>query len=400
MKKIYFLVFLFLTSAFFPLTSYMALAQSPPQGINYQAVARDVSGNPIASQTVAVTFRIRKGSPTGTVAYRGTQNYSTNQFGLFMAVIGQTSNDSAVFSAIPWNTSIFFLQVIVNGNDMGTTQFISVPYSFHSHTADSITVTPIGALIWKKSGGKIFPSTITDSVGIGTNSPGAKLHVVGNVKIADGTQGTGKVLTSDAAGLASWQPPAFTNFQAFSTAGTFTFTVPAGVTKIMVEVWGGGGGGGDGGSGGGGGGGAGGYGKDMFTVSPATTYTVIVGAGGAGGNFTNGGNGGTSSFGSLISATGGTGGATVSGIGGTGGTSSATFNITGGHGGSYWQNGGVYNGGSAGLGGAGGVSGDGSSSSYSPTPGIAPGGGGGGDSNSTGSNVGAPGANGRVVVWW
>lgn len=44
-----------------------------------------------------------------------------------------------------------------------------------------------------------------DSVGIGTSTPTAKLDVLGAVKIADGTQGEGKVLTSDANGLASWQ---------------------------------------------------------------------------------------------------------------------------------------------------------------------------------------------------
>jgi len=43
------------------------------------------------------------------------------------------------------------------------------------------------------------------NVGIGTSAPGAKLEVVGDVKIDDGTQGAGKVLTSDANGLASWQ---------------------------------------------------------------------------------------------------------------------------------------------------------------------------------------------------
>jgi len=46
------------------------------------------------------------------------------------------------------------------------------------------------------------------NVGIGTTSPTAKLDVEGNVKVADGTQGSGKVLTSDANGLASWQTPA------------------------------------------------------------------------------------------------------------------------------------------------------------------------------------------------
>jgi len=42
------------------------------------------------------------------------------------------------------------------------------------------------------------------SIGIGTSSPGAKLDVVGNVRIADGTQGNRKVLMSDGNGNASW----------------------------------------------------------------------------------------------------------------------------------------------------------------------------------------------------
>ena len=43
------------------------------------------------------------------------------------------------------------------------------------------------------------------NVGIGTNTPGAKLEVAGQVKITGGTPGAGKVLTSDADGLATWQ---------------------------------------------------------------------------------------------------------------------------------------------------------------------------------------------------
>jgi hypothetical protein len=48
----------------------------------------------------------------------------------------------------------------------------------------------------------------TGNVGIGTITPGAKLEVAGQVKITGGTPGAGKVLTSDAAGLATWQTPA------------------------------------------------------------------------------------------------------------------------------------------------------------------------------------------------
>ncbi|NTW32311.1 MAG: hypothetical protein HGB12_06765, partial [Bacteroidetes bacterium] len=42
------------------------------------------------------------------------------------------------------------------------------------------------------------------NVGIGTSSPGAKLEINGNIKITGGNPGTGKVLTSDVNGLASW----------------------------------------------------------------------------------------------------------------------------------------------------------------------------------------------------
>ena len=55
------------------------------------------------------------------------------------------------------------------------------------------------------TGGRFY---VEGNTGIGTQTPGAKLEVAGQVKITGGTPGAGKVLTSDAAGLASWQTPA------------------------------------------------------------------------------------------------------------------------------------------------------------------------------------------------
>ncbi len=56
-------------------------------------------------------------------------------------------------------------------------------------------------------------------VGIGTASPSAKLEVNGTVKITDGTQGAGKVLTSDATGLAFWQTPSSGGSTGWSLTG-------------------------------------------------------------------------------------------------------------------------------------------------------------------------------------
>jgi hypothetical protein len=72
------------------------------------------------------------------------------------------------------------------------------------------------------------------NVGIGTTSPSATLEVIGDVKIVDGTQGTGKVLTSDAAGLASWQTPSYTRDVAL-----LTYDLPSGSNEnsTIAGTW-------------------------------------------------------------------------------------------------------------------------------------------------------------------
>ncbi len=50
-----------------------------------------------------------------------------------------------------------------------------------------------------------------ERLGIGTMAPKAKLDIAGTVKITDGTQGAGKILTSDANGNARWAAPKISN---------------------------------------------------------------------------------------------------------------------------------------------------------------------------------------------
>lgn len=73
-------------------------------------------------------------------------------------------------------------------------------------------------------------------VGVGTSAPSAKLHVMGNVNITDGTQGTGKVLMSDAAGNASWQDLITPNVGVGVRLLSGTTSFPAGLTST-VNTW-------------------------------------------------------------------------------------------------------------------------------------------------------------------
>ncbi|MGB3948221.1 MAG: hypothetical protein WBM13_09555, partial [Bacteroidia bacterium] len=67
--------------------------------------------------------------------------------------------------------------------------------------------TVIGATYSGTSVAPINGLLVEGDVGIGTSTPGAKLEVGGQVKITGGTPAAGKVLTSDAAGLATWENP-------------------------------------------------------------------------------------------------------------------------------------------------------------------------------------------------
>ena len=185
----------------------------------------------------------------------------------------------------------------------------------------------------------------------------------------------------------------------FSASGSYT--VPTGVTKLLIHVVGGGGGGGGAGAAyaAGAGGGGGGYGSSFLSVTEGTVYAITVGTGGAGGTTAVGTTGNSSSFGSSIIALGGVGGASnvSNGLGGVGGTCSGgnLLNITGGSGfPAYSTTRPGQGGNSAFLNGAGSIratAGVGSAGTSST--------GAGGSGGLTSPNAGGAGGNGVVIIY-
>lgn len=121
------------------------------------------------------------------------------------------------------------------------------------------------------------------NVGIGTNTPTQKLDVNGNINMSGNLQvnnvagQANQVLMTNGSGNTFWGDMGeYKNMASFTLDAVWV--IPAGVTKIRIEAWGGGGGGAIGG------GGAGGsyIRTKELTVVPATSITIIIGAGGNG----------------------------------------------------------------------------------------------------------------------
>ena len=214
----------------------ITFAQSVPQGINYQAVARDASGDVLMNQALTIQFSVISDITTSAVSWQETHTVSTNNYGLYTAIIGQGTatsiGSSATFDVIDWEASNHLLKVEVDYGggliDMGTTAFMSVPYALSSgstinslwqdngnHLSPDSTAsqdiiiygqTDISGSIAIDGNAEIWGTTRMSVVGIGTTNPTETLDVDGNVRIRTGSS-SGYIAVSDSVGVMNWTDP-------------------------------------------------------------------------------------------------------------------------------------------------------------------------------------------------
>ncbi len=118
------------------------LAQSPEK-FNYQAVARDASGNVLAEQSLAFRLSILQGTITGPVVYSETHITTTNAYGQVTLSVGAGTPVVGVFDTISWGSQPHFLKSEMDATGgssfapMGTTQLLSVPYALYAKSSGS-----------------------------------------------------------------------------------------------------------------------------------------------------------------------------------------------------------------------------------------------------------------------
>ena len=114
-------------------------------GINYKALIKDNLGAVVASQTIDVKFTIIADTgPTNVYAETHT-GATTDANGIVILSIGDGTANSGVFADIDWGIDTHSLKVEIDIEqdasflDMGTTQFMSVPYALHAKTVTQPT---------------------------------------------------------------------------------------------------------------------------------------------------------------------------------------------------------------------------------------------------------------------
>ena len=181
------------------LSGFSSFAQVP-QGINYQAIARNSSGSPIVSSTLSVKFEIFNAAIGGTSLFVETHSpVSTNVYGLFTLQIGSVNTTG--FSSIPWGTGLAFLEVTVDDGSgpsvMGRTQMISVPYALFAANG------PLGPTGLTGATGPTGATGLTGPTGVGTTgATGPTSTAVGPT----GPTGAGAAGATGATGAASSVP--------------------------------------------------------------------------------------------------------------------------------------------------------------------------------------------------
>lgn len=119
------------------LSTSSLFSQNFPYGFNFQAVARDASGNAKTNSPVGTRLTILKGSATGTVTYQETHSTTTNSMGQFNVIVGSgvfVAGTVPTFSLINWSNDIYFLRSEIQTGPssfsiIGTQQLMSVPYA-------------------------------------------------------------------------------------------------------------------------------------------------------------------------------------------------------------------------------------------------------------------------------
>ncbi|WBM76211.1 tail fiber domain-containing protein [Saprospira grandis] len=216
-------------------------------GVNTDNQTLSLSGSNLSitggnSVTLPTAWGLNGNTGTNASNYLGTADNRSFQIGTnatpriyvapnsYFTAIGPNRTETWSTVEVSSNTANGFAGIVVNANGGGSSQ---AGYSFYTNTAAqdaSIFLDEgdqnklkfaLGTGIHTASGRSATTRMVltqTGDLGLGTSTPTARLDVNGQIRMRTGAA-AGRVLTSDATGLASWQTPTDNDNQTLSLSG-------------------------------------------------------------------------------------------------------------------------------------------------------------------------------------
>ena len=188
----------------FALLLISTLYAQVPQRFNYQGIARDAKGNPMAGQTLSLKISLLPTADAPEAEYEEIQTVSTNAFGLYTLQIGNGAPTKGEMKAVKWESGNKYIRVAIDPKggtdfvDAGTTQLLSVPYALYADRAglaksgsdrtgavnsNAAHVAGDANYLTKFTGFNVIGKSLLfdngTNVGLGTNTPAstASLHI-------------------------------------------------------------------------------------------------------------------------------------------------------------------------------------------------------------------------------
>ncbi len=171
-----------------------------PQGVSYQAVARNAAGQILGNQAVGLRVSVLANSATGDVRYVETHTVTSDAFGVLSFVIGGGTPTGGTFSNIDWNGEAVFVKLeadFAGGTtytDLGASRVWSVPFAL--------------------AAGNAFDPSIP--------------------RIINSDQGDSAIVTRVSGNRTAFAYQNYVTTNSSTAGGTFTHVTPAGTTPSFV----------------------------------------------------------------------------------------------------------------------------------------------------------------------
>lgn len=266
--------------------SFTIAQAHPPAKFNYQGVARDSSGKPLANQRITLRISILdvKTGFADSAVYVETHIDTTNAFGLFDVQVGGGLVVFGTMATVDWIgvKGEKYIQVEMDPKgattytNLGKTRIWSVPFARRAEDAGALSIYSGGAgslpMFTNPNKMLIKHSVTAPTWGLQYNDADSRfaflragisvmdvdlalkqLTINGGLQLKSGTPGVDKVLVSDATGLGTWQdfttklfsfqptgcqsqPSVTATYQKIGDMGTFSKVTAGTFLKLTLQT--------------------------------------------------------------------------------------------------------------------------------------------------------------------